>query len=405
MEKGTSAAALERNLTLLSAFHVASSWLAWLPILALFIRESFGVDTLLTLSSIMYFGVVIAEVPSGWMSDRLGRVLTLRIATLLWLAAYLVLLVSAGSFVLIAAGQLLLAFGFAATSGTDVSLHYDTLEALGRPEEFEQNQARYTTYGYFSVSASAVAGGAMGLIDLRLAFASCLIFTAWQLAVVARLTEPPQADDAQGLSFVEQLGRCRSLVRQPMLRWIAGYWVAMVVLEHVAQTLAQPYITNALGREPGDLGPTPLVVGLISAVISFVGALAAAATPTLRKRLGFFGVLFALALLSTVIVTAMALVVSLAVLALMVFRSVHGASAPIVLTSAVNPLVPQNQRATYLSLHSLAGRVGYGSLLLVVGRVVGDSLEQSLVVLSAVSWILVVLIAVTWLSGPARLES
>lgn len=396
-----SPAALEANLSALPAFSFASSWLAWQPIIALFITERFGIDKLLALTAMMYFGVVVAEVPSGWMSDRLGRVLTMRFATLLWISGYVVLLVSASSFVLIAAGWVLLAMGFAFLSGTDVSFHYDTLEALGIESEFEQRQSRLKSLAYMAVAASSVSGGAVGLIDLRWAFALSLAGTVWQARLVVRFAEPPRSDAAVEARFVDQLGACRNHLRKPLLRWIALYWVAMVVLEHVAHTLAQPYLTEALGKSPEDLGATPLVVGIIFASFGMGGAAAAAATPRMRAKLGFFGVLMFFAVLSAMIVTTMAIVVALPVAALLVFRSVQGAAAPIVLTTAVAPEVPQTQRATYLSLHSLAGRLAYGSLLLGIGLTVGDSLSSSLVVLTMVSWTLIAMITLAWLAVPA----
>lgn len=391
--------ALERNLDGLPLFTIASSWLPWQPIIALFITESFGIDKLLTLTAIMYFGVVLAEVPSGWMSDRVGRVITLRVASVLWIVGHSVLLLSAGSFFLIAVGQVLLASGFAFLSGTDVSFHYDTLEALGMEDSFEVRQARLKSFAYVAVALSSVLGGVAGLVDLRLAFGLSLITAIYQLVLIARFSEPPRGDTVVQPDFGHQLRACAHLVRKPLLRWIAGYWVAMVVLEHVAHTLAQPYITEALGKSPDELGATPLVVGLIFASFGIGGALAAAATPLMREKLGFFGVLLALAIISAAIVTTMAIVIALPVALLLVFRSVQGAAAPIVLTTAVAPAVPQTQRATYLSLHSLVGRLSYGALLIVVGRTVGDSLTDSLWVLTAVSWVLIVLILVAWFAG------
>ncbi len=393
--------ALERNLASLPMFSAVSSFLTWQPVIALFIRESFTVGQLLALTAFMYFGVVIAEVPSGWMSDRLGRVVTLRAASAIWILGHAILLVSAGSFWLIAAGQVLLAIGFAFLSGTDVSFHYDTLEALGVAHEFEQRQSRLKTVAYASVAVSSVVGGAAGLIDLRWAFLLSLASAVWQVALTGRFVEPPRLSTDVVSAFGEQLRACGRQLRKPLLRWIAGYWVAMVVLEHVAHTLAQPYLTEALGQSPDDLGATPLVVGLIFATFGLGGAAAAAATPALRTKLGFFGALMAFALVSAVIVTAMALVIALPVAFLLVFRSVQGAAAPILLTAAVAPEVPQTQRATYLSLHSLAGRLAYGSLLLVIGRVVGDSLATSLTVLSVVSWVLIAVVAVSWVAGSA----
>ncbi len=404
MDRATTSS-LERNLDGLQKFTVASNWLAWQPIIALFIRENFGVDTLLTLTAIMYFGVVVAEVPSGWMSDRLGRVITLQVASVLWIIGYIVLMFSAGSFLLIAAGQVLVAAGFATLSGTDVSFHYDTLEALGREDTFEARQSRLKALAYLMVGVSAVVGGAVGLVDLRLAFGLSLIFAIWQLSIALRFTEPPTAAGVETVGFGQALRDCAKHLGDPLLRWIAGYWVAMVVLEHVAHTLSQPYITEALGQSPEDLGATPLVVGILFATFSVVGSMAAAATPAMRARLGFFGLLVGVSVISATIVTTMAVVVALPVALLLVFRSVQGAVGPIVLTAAVAPRVAQNQRATYLSLHSLFGRLSYGSLLLIVGRTVGDSLGDSLNVLSAVSWILVVLVAISWLLTPRTVTS
>lgn len=396
--------ALQRNLSLLPRYSIASSWLPWQPIIALFVTESFGVDTLLTLTAIMYFGVVVAEVPSGWMSDRLGRVITLRVAALLWVVGLVVLLVSPGSFVLLAIGQVFMAMGFAAMSGTDVSFHYDTLEALGIEEEFEVRQSHLKSLAYLSVALSAVAGGAVGLLDLRLAFVLSLIVVLWQLLLVSQFQEPPRSG-GPAPGFAEQLRSCARYLRRPLLRWILLYWVAMVLLEHAAHTLSQPYLTEALGQSPQDLGATSLVVGLIFASFGIGGSAAAAATPAIRRRLGFFGALLAFGLVSAFIVSAMALVIALPVAILLVFRSVQGAAAPIVLTAAVAPLVDQAQRATYLSLHSLAGRLFYGSLLFGISRAVGDSLDASLTVLSAVSWGAIALVVVAWIASPsARAE-
>lgn len=390
---------MERNLALLPRFSMVSGWLAWQPVLALYIQERFGIDGVLDLAAIMYLGVVAAEVPSGWMSDRLGRVVTLRCAAALWVVAHLVLLFAGGSFAMIAFGEVLLASGFAAISGTDVSFHYDTLEALDREHEYEEQQSRLRSFNFVAVAASSLVGGALGLIDLRLAFVASLVASVWQLAIAARFSEPPRAVETLVANFVAQLRACSQYLRKPLLRWILGYWIAMVVLEHVAHTLAQPYLAKAMDQTPDELGSTPLVVGVVFALFSLGGAAAAAATPSARQRLGFFGVLIAVAILSASIVSVMAVVIALPVALLLVFRSVQGASAPIVLTAAVAPVVAQYQRATYLSLHSLAGRIVYAALLFGVSATVGDDLRVSLVVLAVVSWTLVVLLAAWWTGG------
>ena len=58
---------------------------------------------------------------------------------------------------------------------------------------------------------------------------------------------------------------------------------------------------------------------------------------------------------------------------LLVLRSVHPAIGHIVASARVTPRIPRSERATYLSLHSLAGRAGYGAVLLSLAALAGAS--------------------------------
>ena len=204
--------------------------------------------------------------------------------------------------------------------------------------------------------------------------------------------------------MVPQLKACGQLILRPLLAWLFVYWVAMVVLEHVAFTLSQPYLTEALGRDPEDLGATPLVAGIQFAIASGVGAAAAASAPRLRERFGLVPALVGLAAVSAVIVTVMASIVHVAVIALLLFRSLQGAAAPVLLTAAASPHVPTRKRATYFSIHSLAGRLTYSGVLFVVAATAGDDLRRSLMTLAGIAWcgIAVVLVGYRLLGRPVR---
>ncbi len=93
----------------------------------------------------------------------------------------------------------------------------------------------------------------------------------------------------------------------------------MVTLDHVAFTVLQPWLTEVLGRSPGDVGATPLFSGLVVALFSIVGAGSARASAPLGRRFGAVRTLIGLAALSALIVTAMALWVEAWVLVLVAF--------------------------------------------------------------------------------------
>lgn len=383
---------LERNLRLVSAHKILASSYVWIPVMVLITRARFGLDLALTLSAAYYLFVVVVEVPSGWMSDRFGRVLTLRIAAAAWMMAHTFFAFGGERLWMFVVGQALMATGFASLSGTDVSFHYDSLEALDRAGEYPERESRVASRGYVATTAAAITGGAIGLVDLEWPFLVAAALAALQFALTFRLTEPP-AGEAD--SFVRHVGRSARYLREPMLGWLFFYGIAMVTLEHVAFTPLQPWLTEALGETASDVGSTPLVSGLVIASFSLVGSIAARNADRMGRSLGVPWALIALGVLSAVIITTMAASTHLIVLAVIAFRSVQGAASPILLSSSIAPRTAQEHRATLLSLNSLAGRLGYGLVLLTVARGIEDNLQPALNALTTISWMLVAALVVT----------
>lgn len=384
---------LERNLRLITWHELLVGTTPWLAVFVLFTRARFDLEGAIQLSGIYYLAVVAFEVPSGWASDRLGRVLTLRLVGVAWIGAFACWVVGDDRFAIIVAGQVLLALGFAALSGTDVTFHFDTLEALGREDEYADRQSWVASRGLFARAFGVVLGGGLGLIDLRLAFAASLLLAVGQLLVTLQFTEPPRSGRADDL--LRQITACLGYLRSAPLAWIFGYGIAMVVLEHVAFTLFQPWLTETLGQTAESLGSTPLYSGAVLAAMALVGAAFARSAAHLGRRFGVARALVGLGLLSAVIVSGMAVWQHLALVPVVALRSAQGAAAPILISAVVAPRVGQQHRATLLSLNSLAGRLLWGGLLLTVSVNAADDVGGTLSRLALVSWVLVVVTAIT----------
>jgi len=71
------------------------------------------------------------------------------------------------------------------------------------------------------------------------------------------------------------------------------------------------------------------------------------------------------------VIASMAAVVHPLVLPLLL-RSVQPAVSNVIVNVEVAPRLPRGQRATFLSLYSLAGRLGYGAVLLALAALAGD---------------------------------
>lgn len=371
-----------------------------LPVFVLFTREHFGVSGALQIASLTYLFIVVLEVPSGWMSDWLGRVPTLSAAAASTAIGQVCFLLGDDRFTIIVLGQFFASAGWAFLSGTDVSFHYDTLEALDRSEEYTDRQARVASLSYVTRALTAVLGGLIGLVSLQLAFAVALCFAITRF-IVTRMYYEPDRLGAAAEPFVGQIGKCLAYLRDGFMAWLFFYGVALVTLEHVAFTLMQPWLTQMLGKEPDDLGATPVLSGALFAVVALVGAVAARGSAPAVRRFGTVATLVALGAVSAVVVTGMALSYSYLIMGLVVLRSVQGAAAPVVLSAAVAPRTEQRHRATLLSINSLAGRSVYGLLLLKVSFDVDDDPRPFLEITSVISWGLVGMLIVTgiWAAG------
>ena len=368
MAPAASGSALENNLQLYGRHKVAAGLLFWFPTSLLFFLERVGLGATLRLAAVYFLTVVVVEVPSGWFSDRFGRVRTLRFGATAWVIGYATFLVAGSSIALLALAQALVAVGYASFSGTDTSFHYDTLEALGRSSEFDRAEARASRDAFLGTTAAAIVGGTLGLIDLRLPFAASLVAATYQLTVALRMVEPVAAGhDSPAAAATGQLRAALRYLSRPGLAWIFLFMTVQEPLEGLVIDMIQPWLTEVTGASLADAGAAPFYSGLLVAVISVIGAVAAARSYQLRRALGLRGALGLLASIEALILVGMALTFSPWLTLLIALRSTQAAAAPVLIAAAATPHLMKHHRATFLSLGSLSGRLAYGIVLIGLG--------------------------------------
>lgn len=366
-------AALERSLELYSLYVPFSRLYFVAPVFFLYLSERFPIDRVLQLEAIYYIAVVMLEVPSGYLSDRLSRSAVLRTSALAGVVAMVLFLLGADSFALFAAAQVAIATSYSFASGTDTAYHYDTLVGLGQQDEYAAREARLVRNGLLATAVAALGGGLAGSLDLRLAYVLSLLAGLVTLALTLGLGEPSRASHAlQGQGPATQLRACFAQLRRPVLAWLLLYVLLQVTLEHVPYEFIQPYVALVLGEEAGSVQRTPLVVGVVAAVVAVLGSLAAAASLRLRRAFGVAGALLGVTALQAALIGLMGVVVHAAVIPLLLLRSVHPAVSNVLVRAEITPRIPQQLRATYLSLHSLGGRLGFSGVLLSLSVLVGE---------------------------------
>jgi hypothetical protein len=362
---------LNNNIRLYPWFLAVSNGHAWITVFFLYMSQSLSLDQVIQLSAVYYLSVFVLDA---------------------LVASYCCFIIG-GDFWWFAAGQFLLAAGIAMQSGTDTALHYDSLKALGRESEYAGREANAEQWGLIMLAIATLSGGALGLIDLRLAYVFSLLSAVVMVLLVWRFVEPVHADETTALpqSFGRVVLSCLVKLREPLLGWIFLVVIVLYALAHIVYEFYQPYITLLQLPVFAASSYAPLISGVVISISMFGGAIGARASIAWQSKLGLIGVLAVAMLIQIGIVAAMAIAVSPLVLALVCGRNFPMALVHAPVRAAIAPRIQRAQRATYLSLQGLSERLVFALLLLGLasGLEKGVSIAEStlLGILTSTLWI------------------
>ena len=367
-------ATLSRNLSLLPWLKFSQSLIFWQATWFLYLQDTLSAAEAVLLYAIYDVGTTVFEVPSGYLSDRIGRRVTL-IGSAIFGTCAMFFFATSTQFAGFVVAQLLMGASIAFASGTDSALLYETLEAEGRTDEVEAFELRLWRFTFAALMASAVTGGLMARWVPVLPFvASGMSFVAMLiLAFILRDGGKQENRDAEAMSIVPAL---KQAFRQPVLLWLFALSVVMYGFSHVPFVFGQPFILEALARV-GLSGEAPLVSGLVTTLMMALSVAASFAAPWLRNRFGLAATLLFAFGIQIGLCAVLSLSDSLFAIAILFLRMVPDSlSRPFILARS-QPLLTDGMRATYLSLQSFCGRVLFASSLWLASRNVADVGDMS----------------------------
>lgn len=326
----------------------------------------------LKLEVVYFLSVVALEVPSGFVSDRLGRRKTLLLACSSLVTAYLCF-IFAPNFVVLALGQFFLAAGIASQSGTDTALHYESLLACGREQEYGQREARAERMSFAANAGAALVGGLLGAIDLRWPYVLSAVTAMLAFVVVLRFRDTVGVGGEHTLvdtDFIASFKACLRSLSSPAIGWLSAFFVVIYVVSHVPYEFYQPYLKLTI--EENAALPASVVSGFIFAATAFAGSLVAGFSVSLARRVGLVSLLFAAAIMEMLVMACLAIWLDPLLAIIVVLRNVPMALSDAPLRDAIVPTIDQRYRAMFLSLQSLSGRLAFAGLLYVIAVLVPD---------------------------------
>lgn len=360
---------MARDLRLFYLFRLLATSYLWLPISVTFM-QSRGLSFLeVAWLEALFSGVIIlVEVPTGAVADRIGRRITMTAGALAMVASCF-LAYRSHSFAGFALSSSLGALSMSLCSGADSAYLFDLLHSHGRGHEYPRREGTASAWHLAGLALAFALGGALGDVDLGLPYlvtagvagvAFCVaLFLREDVAAPAHHGERTLGEELRDYAGV--MGRAiGDLPRNRRLLWIMGYSAVVFTLLKITIVLYQPYLDSR--------GFSLIERGLVFAGIHVLAALVAVRTDWLRRRLGeetlVWSVLVMLAV-SFLLLNALSAAWALPMLAVQAVAT--GLYSPLVKPMINRETEDSSRRATVLSIESIMRRAGMLVFLPIAG--------------------------------------
>jgi predicted MFS family arabinose efflux permease len=346
-------ARLQLDLRLFFTYRVLSTAYLFVPVLVLFFQDRGLSITEITLLNTLYaLTAVVCEVPTGVLADRFGRRRAMIAGAVLMSIGCLVDY-RGSSFWAFAVGEGLLALGLTLASGADSAYLYDLLADAGRLDQYRAYEGRATAGKMIGAAAALALGGLVAGHHLGDTYAVSAIVCMAAAGTAALLGERAVSASARGLLPAMVAATRVVLLRAPLRRAVI-FSVLTFTLLRMGLYLQPIWLDNS--------GLDVMWIGVVLAALSLVGAIGAERIETVRRAVGERGLVLLLPLVlgtSYILLGRIGLPLGLGLLALLALC--NGVYSPLSKDLLNREILDSSQRATVLSVESMARRLGFGA--------------------------------------------
>lgn len=289
---------------------------------------------------------VAGEIPTGYVSDRLGRRNGLILGTTL-IATTLVGIGLADSFPAFLGLYVCWSLGYTFRSGSEDAWLYDSLVDEGTP--FAELRGRGESFALASGVLAAIAGGYLAAENLAYPFFAAGAVTA--VGAVVLLTVQETGDTPETTSFAATIRAVREAFAEPRLRaFLVLYYVLFAATTYLAFIFLQPRLeTLAAGY---GISEVETLLGWYYGLISLTAAAVTYRAEWVRARVGLRRWFLFAPLAAGLFLVGQWALPAVAVVAFVVVRGLSEVTA-VFASQYVNDRIESVGRATTLSAMSM----------------------------------------------------
>lgn len=362
---------MARDLRMFYLFRLLATSYLWVPIFVFFmVSRGLGFDDVMVLSAIYAGVVILVEIPTGALADRIGRRFSMMAGALAMTASCLTAYF-AHSFSVFLVAEMLAAVSMSLCSGADSAYLFDLLSKNGRGDEYPRREGVASAWHQAGNAVAFAAGGFLAEIDLGLPYlvTAGVSLAAFFVALGMRDEHLPTLEQAERRPIGAELRVYLRLMRRSLrdvrknrrLAWIIFYSAVVFALLRATIYLYQPYLDSR--------GFVFWQTGLVFAGIYMIGTLAAYRADALRRWLGENALVWILlGSLAVSFVLLNEFSGEWALCMLMVQGTTMGLYSPLVKPILNREISDSGRRATVLSIESIARRIAIGGFSLIAAH-------------------------------------
>jgi MFS family permease len=314
---------------------------------------------------------LLFEVPSGYLSDVIGRKKTLIIGAILLPAGIGIYAVSHDFWQFVLA-EIVLGIAWSMRSGTDSAIIYDSLLQLKEETAYKKIEGKAEAWNRIGTSVSSVLGGVLALASIRLPFYVNVVVALALFPLALSLNEPGRQAWKSKNSWKDILGIARFSLTH---RQLIPVMLFSALIMSTGVTAIWGYFLYYQ-----KLGLNVVFYGVIFAVVQLFSAVGAGRGHAVEKYIGPSRSIWLLAGIALVFMSFGIFHSKTVILLSFAHAFLWGTSTPLFL-AYINKIISSDIRATVLSVSSMGGRLAFVILSPCFGRLV-DSFSLSVAFLA-----------------------
>jgi MFS family permease len=300
------------------------------------------------------------EVPSGYLSDIMGRKKTLLIGSF-FLPFGVILYATSSSFIFFLFAEIVIGISISMFSGTDSAFIYDTLAELKQTKSYKEIEGKSLFYERIGTSLASILGGFIALASIRGPFYVNVLTSLLLIPIALSLREPSRKKVSSqspllGILKILKYSFSHNEIRTLILYFsivgscsLIGLWSYFMYYESLGLSIA--------------------LYGLIFAIFQISSGLGSKYAHKLEEKLGRKKSLRLISLIPIIFVLLGFYRSYLMILLIFLNAFVWGVSGPL-FSDYVNKRVESDIRATLLSVMNMSSRVLFIILSPLFGNIV-----------------------------------